>query len=60
MKIVKNKNTQENERFWSHVERVAQEVNSWPKWMANSDKEQPENEGAAENNEEPVQDSPHE
>jgi hypothetical protein len=39
MKIVKNKSTEGNREFWSHVESVAKEVESWPKWMAKSTEE---------------------
>jgi hypothetical protein len=36
MAIIKNKTTDENRQFWSHVEAVAQEVRTWPQWMGNS------------------------
>jgi hypothetical protein len=32
MAVVKNKDTEENRQFWSHVEAVAKEVNTWPSW----------------------------
>jgi hypothetical protein len=35
MPVVKNKDTQENRQFWSHVEAVAKEVSTWPQWMGN-------------------------
>jgi hypothetical protein len=40
MAIIKNKNTEENRQFWSHVEAVAKEVRTWPKWMSNRDAQQ--------------------
>jgi hypothetical protein len=33
MSVVKNKATAEDQKFWSHVESVAQEVSKWPRWM---------------------------
>ena len=33
MAVIKNKTTEENRAFWRHVEAVAAEVRSWPKWM---------------------------
>ena len=35
MAIIKNKSTDENRQFWSHVEAVAKEVRTWPQWMGN-------------------------
>ena len=35
MTIVKNKTTANNREFWSHVEEVTQQVNTWPEWMRN-------------------------
>jgi hypothetical protein len=35
MPVVKNKTTDTNREFWSHVEDVAQQVNTWPDWMRN-------------------------
>ena len=35
MAIIKNKDTQQNQDFWSHVEAVAKEVSAWPTWMGN-------------------------
>jgi hypothetical protein len=35
MPIVKNKTTENNRQFWSHVEEVTQQVNTWPDWMRN-------------------------
>jgi hypothetical protein len=35
MPVVKNKSTEENREFWSHVEAVAKEVRTWPDWMGN-------------------------
>ena len=35
MPIVKNKSTENNREFWSHVEKVTQQVNTWPDWMRN-------------------------
>jgi hypothetical protein len=35
MPIVKNKTTEKNREFWSHVEEVTQQVNTWPDWMKN-------------------------
>jgi hypothetical protein len=35
MAIVKNKDSQENREFWSHVETVANDVRTWPQWMGN-------------------------
>jgi hypothetical protein len=35
MPIVKNKSTENNREFWSHVEEVTQQVNTWPDWMRN-------------------------
>jgi hypothetical protein len=35
MPIIKNKDTQETQDFWSHVEAVAKEVSGWPNWMGN-------------------------
>ena len=32
MSVVKNKTTQENREFWSHVETVARDVANWPQW----------------------------
>jgi len=29
MTLVKNKNTDENRRFWSHVESVAEQATKW-------------------------------
>jgi hypothetical protein len=41
MAIIKNKTTNENRLFWSHVEEVAREVQTWPRWMGNrSDREE--------------------
>jgi hypothetical protein len=37
MAIIKNKSTDENRQFWSHVEAVANEVRTWPQWMGNRD-----------------------
>ncbi len=61
MPLVKNKATEENREFWSHVETVAAEVKKWPDWTwSNSLRESKEqrtvaqcsesrtNEGAAE------------
>ncbi len=39
MAVVKNKSTEENREFWSHVEAVANEVRSWPDWMGNHSSE---------------------
>lgn len=35
MPIIKNKDTPQNQQFWSHVEAVAREVKAWPPWMGN-------------------------
>ena len=35
MAVLKNKSTEENRDFWSHVEAVAKEVSTWPEWMGN-------------------------
>ena len=35
MPVVKNKTTDTNREFWSHVEDVAQQVSTWPDWMRN-------------------------
>jgi hypothetical protein len=51
MPVVKNKTTEENREFWSHVEAVANEVQTWPNWMANRQSGQEQNE----NGEPPVQ-----
>lgn len=32
MPVIKNKSTEENRDFWSHVETVAKEVEKWPNW----------------------------
>ena len=32
MPVVKNKSTEENREFWSHVEAIAKEVEKWPNW----------------------------
>jgi hypothetical protein len=32
MSVVKNKSTEENREFWSHVEAVAEDVKKWPNW----------------------------
>ena len=50
MPIIKNKETQQSREFWSHVEAVAKEVNSWPNWMGNRSGK-PETEGIAEEEE---------
>jgi hypothetical protein len=36
MPVVKNKTTDSNREFWSHVEEVTQQVNRWPDWMRNN------------------------
>jgi hypothetical protein len=36
MSVVKNKSTEENRQFWSHVEAVAEGVKSWPRWTENT------------------------
>ena len=33
MALIKNKNTEQDREFWSHVESVAKEVDQWPAWM---------------------------
>lgn len=43
MPVVKNKTTDENREFWSHVEAVANEVRTWPDWMANRQSRQKQN-----------------
>jgi hypothetical protein len=43
MPVVKNKTTEENREFWSHVEAVANEVRTWPNWMANRQSGQEQN-----------------
>jgi hypothetical protein len=35
MAIVKNKTTENNREFWSHIEQVTKQVNTWPEWMRN-------------------------
>ena len=40
MAIIKNKSTDENRQFWSHVEAVAKEVRTWPQWMGNRSEQQ--------------------
>ena len=32
MAVVKNKSTEENREFWSHVEAVVEDVKTWPRW----------------------------
>jgi len=41
MAVVKNKDSQENREFWSHVEAVAREVRTWPEWMGNQSGDRP-------------------
>lgn len=35
MPVVKNKTTDRNREFWSHIEQVTEQVNRWPDWMRN-------------------------
>lgn len=35
-KLVKNRSTPENAKFWDHVEKVAAEVDKWPDWKKGS------------------------
>jgi len=39
MAVVKNKTTEANREYWSHIEEVAKEVGKWPTWMGNRGKE---------------------
>jgi len=39
MSVVKNKTTEGNREFWSHVEDVTGQVNKWPDWMRNESRE---------------------
>jgi len=43
MAIVKNKATQEDQEFWSHVETVAKEDRDWPDWIAHRQENENEN-----------------
>jgi len=31
--IIKNRSTEHDKAFWNHVEKVAEEVRTWPAWM---------------------------
>lgn len=33
MAIIKNRRTQEDRDFWTHVEAVARDVRAWPDWI---------------------------
>lgn len=33
MAVVKNKTNDANREYWSHIEEVAKQVETWPKWM---------------------------
>jgi len=39
MSLKKNLSTKENKEFWADVEKVAGEVEHWPKWMGGGGKE---------------------
>jgi hypothetical protein len=36
MAVIKNKTSDANREYWSHVEEVAREVGKWPHWMNKS------------------------
>lgn len=44
MAVVKNKDDQESRKFWSHVEAVAKEVETWPQWTGNRSQQPQEHE----------------
>lgn len=46
MSVVKNKSTEENREFWSHVEAVAEEVKKWPNWTGESSQSDKKNKNA--------------
>lgn len=39
MSIIKNRSTEENQKFWDYVEKTAEEVKHWPKWMGGGGEE---------------------
>ena len=39
MAMTKNKSTEENRKFWAHVEKIAERVRHWPKWMGGGGEE---------------------
>lgn len=50
MAVIKNKTTEENRRFWSHVEEVAREVQAWPDWTRKDAEQQTQNLSAVPSN----------
>lgn len=40
MPVVKNKTTEGNREFWSHVEEITEAVNKWPDWMRNESRDE--------------------
>ena len=35
MAVIKNKTSDANREYWTHIEEVAKEVGKWPRWMGN-------------------------
>jgi len=33
MAVIKNKTSDANREYWTHIEEVAKEVGKWPQWM---------------------------